>query len=220
MTQQFHFWLYISERNKSTNSESYMYPSVQGSIIYNNQDMDLDIDLDSILKSRDITSPTICQHIKKQRYYFANKGPSNPGYGFSSSHVWMWDLDHKEGCALKNWWFWTVVLRTLESPLDCKEIQPVNLKGNQSWIFIGGTDTEAEVPILWPPDAKNWLIGKDPDAGKGWRQEKGTTEDEMVGWHHWLNGHEFEWTPGVGDIQVSLGCCNHGVAKSRTQLSN
>ena len=133
-------------------------------------------------------------HIKKQRYYFANKGPSSQGYGFSSSHVWMWELDHKEGWALKNWCFWTVVLeKTHESPLDCKEIQPVHPKGNQSWIFIGTTDAEAETPILWPPDVKNWLIWKDPDAGKDWRQEeKGVTQDEMVGWHHWLNGHEFE----------------------------
>ena len=111
------------------------------------------------------------------------------GYGFSSSHVWMWGFDLKESWALKNWCFWTVVLEnTLESPLDCKEIQPVHPKGNQSWIFIGRTDAEAETPKLWPPDAKNWLIGKDSDAGKDWRQEeKGTTEDEMVGWHHKLD---------------------------------
>ena len=107
---------------------------------------------------------------------------------------WMWDLDHKEGWAPKNWCFWTVVLeKTLESPLDSKEIQPVHPKGNQSWIFIGRTDAEAEAPMLWPPDGKNWVTGKDPDAGKDWRQEeKGTTEDEMVEWNHWLNGHEFE----------------------------
>ena len=125
------------------------------------------------------------QHIKKQRHYFADKGSSSKSYGFSSSHVWMWDLEHKESWAPKNWCFWTVVLeKTLENPLDCKEIQPVNPKGNQSWIFIGRTDAEAETPILWPPDAKNWLIGKDPDAGKDWRrEEKGTTEVEMVGWH-------------------------------------
>ena len=105
----------------------------------------------------------------------------------------MWELDHKESWALKNWSFWTVVLeKTLESPVDCKEIQPVHPKGNQSWIFIGRTDAEAETPILWPPDAKNWLIGKDHDAGKDWRWEKGMTEDEMVGWHHQLDGHEFE----------------------------
>ena len=108
--------------------------------------------------------------------------------------------------ALKNWCFWSVVLeKTLKSPLDCKEIQPVHPKGNQSWIFTERTDVEAETPILWPPDAKNWLIWKDPDAGKDWgREEKGTTEDEMVGWHHRLNEHEFEWIPGVGDGQGGL----------------
>ena len=151
------------------------------------------------------------QCIKKQRHYFANKGLSSQSYGFSSSHVWMWELDYKESCAPKNWCFWTVVLeKTLESPLDCKEIQPVHSKGNQSWIFIGRTDTEAEAPILWPPGVKNWLLGKDPDAGQDWRQEeKGMTEDEMVGWHHQLDGHEFEWTRGVGDVwQGSLTCCS------------
>ena len=133
-------------------------------------------------------------HIKKQRHYFANKGLSSQGYGFSNSPVWMWKLDYKESWALKNWCFWTMVLeKTLESSLDCKEIQPVNPKGNQSWIFIGKTDVEAETPILWPSDGKNWLIWKDPDARKDWRQEEnGTIEDEMVGWQHWLNGHEFE----------------------------
>ena len=117
-----------------------------------------------------------------------NKGQ---GYGFSSSHVWMWVLDYKENWAPKNWCFWTVVLvKTLESPLDCKEIQPVHPKGNQSWVFLRRTDVEAEPLIFWPPNAKNWLIGKDPDAGKDWEQEeKETTEDEMVGWHHRLNGH-------------------------------
>ena len=134
------------------------------------------------------------QHIKKQRHYFSNKGPSRQSQSFSSSHVWTWELDHKESWALKNWCFWTVVLKnTLESPLDCKEIKPVNLKGNQSWIFIGKTDADAEAPIFWPPDEKNWLIGKDPDAGKDWRKEETEmTEDEMVRWHHWLYGHEFE----------------------------
>ena len=128
--------------------------------------------------------------------------------GFSNSHVWVWELDYKESWAPKNWCFWTVVLeKTIESPLDCKEIQPVRPKGNQSWIFIGRTDAEAETPILWPPDAKSWLIWKNPDAGKDWGQEKGTTEDEIVGWHHRLNGHEFEWTPGVGDRQGGLACC-------------
>ena len=141
------------------------------------------------------------QHIKKQRYYFASKVPSNQSYGFFSSHVWMWELDHKESWVLKNWYFWTVVLeKTLESPLDCKEIQPVNPKGNQSWLFIVRTDAEAEAPILWPPDVKDWLLGKDPDAGKDWRQEeKGMTEDEMFRWHHWLDRHTFEQAPGVGD---------------------
>ena len=131
------------------------------------------------------------QHIKKQRHYFANKGLSIQSYGFSSSHVRMWDLDHKESWVPKNWYFWTVVLeKTLESLLDCKEIKLVNPKGNQSWIFIGRTDAEASIHCL--PDAKSWLTGKDPDAGRDWGQvEKGTTEDEMVGWHHWLNGHEF-----------------------------
>ena len=107
------------------------------------------------------------QHIKKQRHYFAKEGPSSQSYGFSSGHVWMWELNHKEGWALKNWCFRTVVLeKTLESPLDCKEIKLVNPKGNQSWIFIGKTDAEAETSILWPPDRKNWLTGKDPDTGK------------------------------------------------------
>ena len=134
------------------------------------------------------------QHIQKQRHYFANKGLSSQSYGFSSSHVWMWELDYIEGWALKNWCFWTVVLeKTLESPLDCKEIQPVHPKENQSWIFIGRTDAKAETPILWPSDVKNWLSGKDPDAGKVWMwTEKGMTEDEMVGWHHQLSGYELE----------------------------
>ena len=121
----------------------------------------------------------------------------------------MWELDYKDSWALKNWRFWTVVLeKTLESPLDCKEIQPVNPKGNQPWIFIGRTNAEAETPILWPPDVKKWFIDKDPDAGKDWRkEEKGMIEDEMVGWHHWLHGHEFEQAPGVGDGQGSLAGC-------------
>ena len=145
--------------------------------------------------------------IKKQRHYFANKSPSSQDYGLSSSHIWMWELDYKESWVLKNWCFWTMVLeKTLESPLDCKEIQPVHPKGNQSWIFIGRTDVEAEAPVLWPSDAKSWLIWKDPDSGKDWRrEEKGTTEDEMVGWHHQLNGHEFElpewWTGRPGMLQ-------------------
>ena len=136
--------------------------------------------LDSILKSRDIN--------------FAIKGASSHSGGFPSSHVWMWELDHKEGWAPKNWCYWAVVLeKTLESPLDCKELQPVHPKGNQSLIFIGRNDAKAEAPLLWPPDAKNWLIGKDPDAVKDWRQEeKGTTEGEMVGWHHQLDRHVIE----------------------------
>ena len=150
------------------------------------------------------------QHIKEQRHYFANKELPSWSYGFSSSHVWMWELDYKESWALKYWWFWTVVLeKTLESPLDCKEIQPVHPKGNQSWIFIGKADTEAEAPIIWPPGEKNWLIRKDHDAGKDWRQEeKGTTEVEMVGWHHLFNGHELEQALGVGDGQGGLTCCS------------
>ena len=129
---------------------------------------------------------------------------------FSSSHVWLWELDLKEDWALKNWCFQTVVLvKTLESPLDSKEIKPVNPKGNQFWIFIGRTDAEAEAPILWTPDAKNWLIGKDPDAGEDWRlEEKRTTENEMVVWHHWFSRHEFEHALGVGSGQGSLACCS------------
>ena len=149
------------------------------------------------------------QLFKKQKHYFPNKGLSSQSYGFSSSHIWMWELDYKESQVTKNWCFWTVVLeKTLESPLDCKEIQSLHLKGDQSWVFIGRTDAEAETPILWPHDAKNQLTGKDPDAGKDWRWEKGTTNDEMVGWHHWRDGHEFELAPRVGDGQGSLACCN------------
>ena len=130
------------------------------------------------------------QHIEKHSHYFADKGPSSQSYGFSSSHAWMWELDYKQSWAPKNWCFWTVVMeKILESLLDCKEIKSVNPKGNQSWIFIGRTDPEAESPILWPPNAENWLIGKDSDAGKDWRQdEKGMKYDEMVGWHHRLDG--------------------------------
>ena len=153
------------------------------------------VNLDSILKCRDITLPT-------------NVHLVNQSYGFSSSHVWMWELDSKESWAPKNWWFWTVILeKTVAGPLDCKEIQPVHPKGNQSWIFIGRTDAEAETPILWPPDAKSWLIGKDPDAGKDWRwEEKGETEDKIVAWHHRLNGHEFKQAPEDGERQESLAC--------------
>ena len=150
------------------------------------------------------------QHIKRQRHHFANKGPSSQTYVFFSSYVCLWELDHKDGWVLENWFFWMVVLeKTLESPLDCKEIRSVNPKRNQPWILTRSTDTEAELPILWPPDAKNWLIGKDPDAEKDWRQEeKGMTEDEMVGWHHWLNGHEFEQILGDRGGQGSLACCS------------
>ena len=161
------------------------------------------------------------QYIKMQRHYFANKGLSTQSYGFSSSHVWMWELDYKESWASKNWCFWTVVLeKTLESPLDCKEIKPVNPKGNQPWIFIERTDAEAENPILWPPDVKNWLIRKDQDVGKDWRrEEKGTTEDQMVGWNHWLNGHEFEQAPGDGEGLEAWCAAIHG-SQSQTQLSD
>ena len=134
------------------------------------------------------------QSIKNQRHYFAKKGPSSQGYGFSSSHGWMWELDYKESWAPRNGCFWTAMLeKTLDSLLDSKEIQPVHPKGNQSLVFVGRTYAEAETPILWPPDSENWLIGKDPDAGKDWRrEEKGMTEDEMVGWHPWFDRHEFE----------------------------
>ena len=149
---------------------------------------------DSILKSRDITLPTKVHLVKAMV--------------FPVVMLWMWELDYKESWEPKNWCFWTVVLeKTLESPLDCKEIKPVHPK-DQSWVFTGRTDVEAETPILWPPDVKSWFIGKDPDAGKDWGQkEKGMTENEMVGWHHRLNAHGFGWTPGVGDGQGGLACC-------------
>ena len=147
------------------------------------------------------------QHIKEKRHYFSDRGLSSGSYDFSSSHVWMFELDHKESRAWKNLFFWSVVLeKTVESPLNCKEI---NNEGNESWIFTGRTDAENEAPILWPPDAKNWLIGKDPDAGKDWRrEEKMMTEDKMVGWHHRLNGHEFKKALEVGDGQGNLACCS------------
>ena len=168
------------------------------------------------------------QHIKKQRHYLANNGPSSQGYGFSSSHVWIWESDHKESWALKNWCFWTVVLeKTPESSLDCKEIQWVHPKGNQSWIFIGRTDAEVETPVLRPPDAKNWLAGKDTDAGKDWcQEEKGMTEDEMVGWHHWLNGRwvwvssRSRWWTGRPGVLQSMGSqrVGHNWATELTEL--
>ena len=160
--------------------------------------------------------------ILKSRHYFVNKGPSSQSYGFSSSHVWMWELDYKESWVPKNWCFWTVVLeKTLESLLDCKEIQPVHPKGDQSWIFIGRTDAEAETALLWPPDVKNWLIWKDPDAGKDWRQEeKGTTEDEMVGWHHQLNGHELSKLQETVKDREAWCAAVHGVSKNQIWLSD
>ena len=149
----------------------------------------------SVLKSKDITLLTKVRIVKAV---------------FSSSHVWMRELDNEDGRAPKNWCFWSVVIeKTFESPLKGKEIKPVNLKGNQSWIYIGRTATEAKAPIFWSPDVKNWLIGKDPEAGKDWRQEeKWMTEDEKVRWHHWLYGHEFEHVPGVSDGQGSMVCCS------------
>ena len=145
---------------------------------------------------------------------------SSQGYGFPSSHVWMWELDYKESWAPKNWCFWTVVLeKTLESPLDCKDIKPVHLKGNQSWMFIRRTDAEAKTPILWPPDAKNWLIRKTLMLGKIECRRRG--RQRMTWWHHQLNGHESEQALGVGDGQGSLACCTvHGVAKSQTGQSD
>ena len=129
---------------------------------------------------------------------------------FCSSHVWMWELGYQESWAPKNWCFWTMVLEeTLESPMECRDIKPVHPKGYQPWIYIGRTDAKAEAPVLWPPDAKNWLLGEDPDAGEDWRwEEKGTTEDEMVGWRHRLDVREFEQYPGVGGGQESLACCS------------
>ena len=162
------------------------------------------------------------QHIKKQRRYFVNKGLQSQSYCFSSSHVWMWELDHKESWVPKNWWFRTVVLeKALENPLDCKEIKAVNPKGNQPWIFIGRTDARDETLLLWPPDVKSRLTGKDPDAGNNWRQEeKGTTEDKMVGRHHWLNGHEFEQALGYSEGQGTLQTAVHGVAKNQKWLTD
>ena len=160
--------------------------------------------------------------IFKSRHYSANKGPSSQNCGFSSGHVWMWELDCEESWVLKNWCFWTVVLeKTLESPLDCKEIQLVHSEGDQSWVFFGRNDAKAETSVLWPPRGKSWLTGKDSDAGRDWGQEeKGTTGDGMTGWHHWLDGRELEWTPGAGDGQEAWRAAIHGVAKSRIRLSD
>ena len=159
------------------------------------------------------------QHIKKQRHYFANKSPSSKIVVFQVVKYRCWELDRKESWAPKNWCFWTVVLeKTLESPLDCKEIKLVNPEGNQSWIFTGRTD--AESPVLWPPDARSQLIEKDPYAGKDWRQEEtGMTEDAMIGWHHWFEGHKFEQALGVGDGQPWHAAV-HGLTKSWKQLSD
>ena len=158
---------------------------------------------------------------KKQRQCFADKGLSSQGYDFSSSHLWIWELDYKGSWVPKNWCFWTVVLeKTLESLLGCKEVQPVNPKGNWLCIFMGKADAEAETPVLWPPYSKNWHIGKDTDAGKDWRwEEKGVTEDEMVGWHHQLNGFEFDQALGVSNGQKSLACLSMG-SQSQTRLSD
>ena len=164
--------------------------------------------LNSILKIRDITFPTKVHLVKAMV--------------FSCGHVWMWELDCEESWAPKNWYFWTVVLEeTLESPLDWREIQAVHSKGDQPWVFFGRTDAKDETPVLWLPHAKSWLIGKDSDAGRDWGQEeKGTTEDEMAGWHHWLDGRESEWTLGVGVGQGGLACCDSWGHKESTWLSD
>ena len=158
------------------------------------------------------------QYIKKQRHHFVDKCPYSQSYGFPTSHVWMWQLDHKEGWVPKNWCLRIVVLeKILESPLDCMEIKSVNPKGNQSWIFIGSTDAEVEAPNLWPSDVKSQLTGKNPDAKKDWGQKKGVTEDEIIVWHHRLNGCEFEQTPGDSERQGSLASCSpQGQKKSDT----
>ena len=177
MGKQWKQWQTISLGSKITADGEWIH-EIKRHLLFGRKVM---TNLDNILKSRDITLLTKVLVVKAMVFPVVMYG-------------WMWELDYKEGWVLKNWCFWTVVLeKTLESPLDYKEIQAVHPKGDQSWMFIGRTDAEAETPILWPPDAKNWLLGKDPDAGKDWRQkEKWTTEDEMAGWHHQLDGHEFE----------------------------
>ena len=159
------------------------------------------------IKSRDITLPTKVCLVKAMVF---------------RGHVWILELDCEESWVLKNWCFWAVVLeKTLESPLDCKEIQPVHSRGDQPLVIFGRNDAKAETLVLWPPHVKSWLIGKDSDAGRDWGQEeKGTTEDEMAGWHHQPNGREFEWTPGVGDGQEGWHAAIHGVTKSWTRLSD
>ena len=162
------------------------------------------------------------QGIEKQRHHFANKGLQIQTYGFSSSHVWMWESDHKEDWVPKSWCLLTVVQeKTLESPLDSKEIKPVHPKGNQPWVFTGRTDAEVEAPVLWPPDVNSWLIGKDPDTGQDGRQKDlGVPEGEMVSEHHLLNGHEFEQTVGNSEDREAWHATVHGVTKSWTQLSD
>ena len=160
------------------------------------------------------------QHTKKQRHYFANKGPSSQSYGFSGSHVQMWELDHKEGWAPKNWCFWTMMLeKILKSPMDCEKIKPVNLKGNEPWIFIGRTDAEAEAPVLWPSDAKNWLIGKASDAGKYWGQEeRAMTEDEMIGCIIDTVDMILSKLQEIVNDREAWHDAAHGITKSRTWL--
>ena len=151
---------------------------------------------------------------------FADKGLDSQSYGFSSSHVWVREIDHKEGWAPKRWCFWTVVLEILESPLDRKEIKPVNPKGNQIWIFVSRTYAEAKALILQPLDGKSWHTGKDPDAGKYWgHEETGTTDDELIWWHHWLIGHKFEETQGDNNGQKSLVCCSSWGCKDSYMIS-
>ena len=181
-----------------------------------------DSDCNHEIKRHFLLGKKVVTNLDKQRHQFANKGPYSQNYSFLSSHVWMWQLDHKEGWVTKNWWFWTVVLKkTLETPLVSKEIKPVNPKGIQPWLSTGRTDAEA--PTLWPPDEKIQLAGKDTDAGKDWGQEKGVAEDTIVRWHHWLNGHEFEQTPGDVEGQGNMaGYSPHSWKESDTtgQLNN